>query len=180
MIDRRALVAGLGAGVLAPAAGAHTLYPQWVAYRRKHLLIGCHRKDLETYRLAQQLVMEMNKVLPKAKARVARAPHPQRLASLIGTDQMEIAVLSRSEAAEMRNGAGRFAPYGRLALTRLADFGPYLLAADAGFPKRHAWMIADALAHSGLAQNQPKAVALPLHRGAEAHIAGQSLSDLAD
>lgn len=178
MIRRRHLLATCAAGVVAPAAFAHTLYPQWIAYRRKHLLIGCHRKDLETYRLAQTLAENINHALPKAKARVARAPHPERLASLIGTDQMEIAVLAREEAGAMRDGSGRFAPYGEILLTRLADFGRYALIADAGFPDRHAWMVSDAVDHSGLAQTMPKAVALPLHPGAEARLAGVALEDL--
>ena len=98
MIRRRGVLTGLAAGVLAPAAFAHTLYPQWVAYRRKHLLIGCHRKDNRTYELAQQLVGDINHALPKAKARPARTPHPERLASLIGTDARSAQPLLRAES----------------------------------------------------------------------------------
>ena len=178
MIDRRTVLATLAAGITVPAAQAHTLYPQWVAYRRKHLLIGCHRKDGTTFALAQALVENINRVLPKAKARAARAPHPQRLASLIGTDQMEVAVLSREDAVAIRDGAGRFAPYGKIPLVRLADFGPHALLADTGFPQRHAWMVCSAIAHSGMARTMPKAPALPLHPGAEAQLAGVALEDL--
>ena len=178
MISRRLTLGLLAAGAMAPAAFSHTLYPQWVAYRRKHLLVGCHREDNETFRLAEMLVDEINHALPKAKARAARAPRAERLASLIGTDQMEVAVMTRAEAVEMRDGAGSFAPYGKIALTRLADFGPYVLAADAGFPIRHAWMVTTAIHSGGVVQDIPKAVALPLHPGAEAQIAGIALDDL--
>ena len=178
MIRRRGVLSGLAAGVLAPAAFAHTLYPQWVAYRRKHLLIGCHRKDDRTYELAQQLVGDINHALPTAKARPARTPHPERLASLIGTDQLELAVLPRAEAIEMRAGAGRFKPYGRIDLTRIAGYGDYVLAADAGFPLRHGWMVSAALAEADLPQSLPADPVLRLHPGAKARLAGTALEDL--
>lgn len=178
MIARRTIIGVLAAGALAPAAMAHTLYPQWVAYRRKFLLIGCHRKDNRTFELAQALADGINHALPKAKARPARAPHPERLASLIGTDQMEIAVLRRDEAGEMRDGSGSFKPYGKIDLTRLGDFGPYILAADAGFPQTHAWMVTAALAELDLEQSTPETPLLQLHPGAKAQHDGVALEDL--
>ena len=176
---RRAFLAGLAAGALVPVAWAHTLYPQWVAYRRKHLLIGCHRKDPETFRLAEALVAEISHALPKAKARAARAPHPERLASLIGTDQMEIAVLPMPEALAMRDGVGKFAPYGRIDLTRIAAFGDHVLVADAGFPKRHGWMLSAALEHSAIPHDISSSGELPLHSGVVAHKSGVALADIA-
>ena len=178
MILRRTVLGMLAAGAFAPVAGAHALFPQWVAYRRKHLLIGCHRKDNRTFELAETLVGEINHALPKAKARAARTPHPERLASLIGTDQIELAVLSRVEAHQMRDGAGKFRPYGRLELTRLGDFSDYVLVAEAGFPDRHAWMVRAALADAGLAQDTNSAPALPLHPGAVAWAEGVELEAL--
>ncbi|MEM1299425.1 MAG: hypothetical protein AAGH68_09095 [Pseudomonadota bacterium] len=178
MIRRSFVLGALAAGAFAPAAGAHTLYPQWVAYRRKHLLIGCHRKDPETYRLCQSLVEALNHAMPKAQARVARAPHPQRLASLIGTDQMELAVLSAPDAVKMAAGAGRFAPYGRIALTRLLELGDHLLVAEAGFPVRHGWMATSALHDSGLVRPLTAEAPGDLHAGAQAFADGLSLDDL--
>ena len=180
MITRRIILAGLAAGALAPVvqARAHTLYPQWVAYRRKHLLIGCHRKDPETFRLAEALADGINHALPKAKARVARAPHPERLASLIGTDQMEIAVLPVEEAILMRDGAGAFAAYGKLALTRIAGFDRHVLVADAGFPQRHAWMVSAAVEESGLAQQPSGPSPLTDHPGVIARRNGTTLAEL--
>ena len=126
---RRSLILGVTVGALAaPTASlspwnaqAHTLYGQWVVYRKKHLLIGCHRKDPLTFDLAKRIEAEFTHALPEAKARVARAPHPERLASLLGTDQLEIAVLAIAEAEAMAAGTGEFAPYGRQPLTLLAD-----------------------------------------------------------
>lgn len=177
MATRRAILSGIAAGLIAPAAASHTLYGQWVAYRRKHLLIGCHRKDLATYDLALRLVDRINHSLPAAKARAARAPHPQRLASLLGTDQMEVAVLSVADAIEMSEGRGRFAPYGRLPLTRVAEFGPYLLIADADFPARHGWMLAASLDDAGQSA-EPAADVFDWHHGVSLYRAGISLEQV--
>lgn len=179
MISRRSFTVGLAAGALAPAASAHTLYPQWVAYRRKHLLIGCHRKDAETFRLAEALVAGINHALPTAKARAARAPHPERLASLIGTNQMEIAVLPVPEALAMRDGAGSFAPYGKIDLTQIAAFEDHILVAEAGFPDRHAWMLSTAIAEGDLALSSAGTKSLPFHPGVIARMDGVALGDLA-
>ena len=168
----------IAAGALAPAAFGHTLYPQWVAYRRKHLLIGCHRKDAETYPLAQALVDELNHALPKANARAARAPHPQRLASLIGTDQLELAVLSVPDALGMAAGEGKFAPYGKLALTVLAVAGDHILAAEGGFPVRHGWLVASALHDSRLVETPRSVDALQIHAGARAFADGAAFDGL--
>ena len=176
---RRAFLTGVAAGCLTPTASAHTLYGQWIVYRRKHLLIGCHRKDPPTYALAQDLAERINHALPAAKARVARAPHPERLASLIGTDQMEIAVLSIADATEMAAGTGRFRPYGALPLTRLAGFGPHLRVAHADFPERHGWMVTAALADAGQTEGRG-AGAFDWHAGARSYKAGTPLEALAD
>ena len=65
-MNRRAL---LRAGATAAAAillGGHTPYGQWVVYRKKHLLIGCHKEDPRTYVLAKEAValLEPKIVIP--------------------------------------------------------------------------------------------------------------------
>ena len=175
---RRTLLIGLGAITVAggmPPAMAHTLYGQWITYRKKHLLIGCHRKDAETFRLANLVVKTINQAYPKAKARPARTPHPDRLASLLGTDQMDVAVLGRDEAVQIAGGKGRFAAYGRIDLTWLAAMDKHVLAVHARFPDHHAWMLADALAHEGLSGTFE---GLSHHPGAAAFRQGVPLSDI--
>ena len=151
----------------------HTLYGQWVAYRRKHLLVGCHRRDPETYALAKRLVAELAESLPAAKARPARAPHPERLASLLGTDQLDIAILSARDCAGMAAGQGRFEPYGALPLRLLAPYGGHLLIAHARFPDRHAWAVRAALSDHDDASPAQGNPALDWHPGAAAWQAGK-------
>ncbi len=144
---------------VAPAAallvGGHTPYGQWVVYRKKHLLIGCHKADPETYVLAKQVVALLGTHLPAAKSRVARAPDAGRLASLLGTGQLEIATLGPADAAQMAQGSGRFRAYGAIALRLLTPVGERLLVARADFPARHAWLVTGALAGTELAPGRP-------------------------
>ena len=144
----------LGRAVLLAGAGllltGHTPYRHWDIYRQAHLLIGCHKADPETYALAQEAVSVLADRLPEAKARAARAPHPERLASLIGTGQLAVAILDRDNAFAMATGSDRFAPYGALPLQVLAPLGERLLVAHADLPERHAWLITGALVGSSL------------------------------
>jgi hypothetical protein len=174
-MNRRQLLRLPLAGALVTLLGAHTPYGQWVVYRRKHLLVGCHRGDPRTYELAAQVVRLLDEHLPGASARVARAPNAGRIASLIGTDQMEVAVLDRAEAAAMAEGKGGFAPYGRIGLRFLAPAGDRLLLAAADLPSRHAWLVTGALLGTDLA---PLWVSwedalLPWHPGSLAFLEGR-------
>ncbi|MFY0691010.1 MAG: hypothetical protein JXR14_03715 [Paracoccaceae bacterium] len=179
MPDRRTFLTLLIAGAFAPAASAHTLYNQWIVFRQKHLLIGSHRKDLVTYNLAREVVAVLDHLLPEAKARPARAPHPERLASLMGTGQLYLSVIGRAHAGQMRAGAERFAPYGEIPLTVIADLGDHLLVGHADFPKRHAWLVAAALRDGGyIAADAAPVDGMPRHPGAEAMLAGVPLEEL--
>ncbi|NIA71126.1 hypothetical protein HBA54_21230 [Pelagibius litoralis] len=175
---RQALGLGLRLGVGAGAAlllSGHTPYGQWVVYRKKHLLIGCHKADPGAYDLAKQVVAQLDAHLPAAKSRVARAPHAGRLASLLATAQMDVATLSGSEAAAMQAGSGGFAPYGPVALRLLLPLGDRLLIARADFPERHAWLVTAALAGTDLAPEIQTAqeAAVPWHPGSRAFLEGR-------
>ncbi|MGI9465139.1 MAG: hypothetical protein ACR2OM_14430 [Aestuariivirgaceae bacterium] len=174
-MNRRDVLCALMVLAGAPAAWAHTPYGQWVVYRKKHLLIGAHRADPVTYALAKQLTGVLAEHLPGAKSRVARAPTAQRLASLIGTGQLDVAVLSPEDAAGMLKGSGRFEPYGPIALGQLAQLGSHMLVAHSRLPDRHAWLVAAAL-HAGAAvgeKQQPGAGEIPWHPGGLAYLSGK-------
>ncbi|MGI9384275.1 MAG: hypothetical protein ACR2PO_14075, partial [Methyloligellaceae bacterium] len=107
-MNRRRLIRAVTLAAGGVLLCGHTPYGQWVVYRKKHLLIGCHRADQQTYDLAKQLVAILEDRLPKASARVARAPNAGRLASLLGTDQMDVAVLAWADATAMLKGQAEF------------------------------------------------------------------------
>lgn len=130
---------------MAGAVHGHTPYGQWTTYRRKHLLVGCHRDDPRTYELAQRLVKTLEDHLPEADARVARAPNAGRLASLLGTDQLQLSLLGTDDAQAMVAGSGTFAAYGRIPLVGLVRVEDRCLLAHEEMPAHHAWLLARAL-----------------------------------
>lgn len=179
MLGRRTFLTLIAAGVTAPAANAHTLYNQWVVFRKKHLLIGSHRKDPPTYDLAVEVVEILEHLLPDASARAARAPHPERLASLLATGQMFLSVMSRDQASAMKAGSGEFAPYGAIPLTYVEDLGSRLLVSHRDFPPRHAWLVTAALREVGFGYAPSEAVVdLERHPGAQAMIDGTAFEDM--
>ncbi len=168
----------LRAGLLGGAAlllGGHTPYRQWVVYRKKHLLIGCHKKDPRTYELAKRAVTVLDMHLPAAKARVARAPFAGRLASLLGTDQMEVAIVGAADAAAMLSGSGAFEAYGPVALRLLLPVADRWLICREDFPERHAWLVAEALADSELVERDavPADPSPAWHPGSRAFLDGR-------
>jgi len=157
-------------------AEAHSPYSQWIVYRKKHLLIGCHRGDQITYSLAQQTVARLDEHLPDARSRVARAPGPGRLASLLGTDQLYLAVLGYPDAIAMRTGSGSFKPYGQVPLQSLQALSTeHVLVAHESFPLHHAWLVSEAIsAVDAMADSKAGVVEnLPQHPGAELHARGE-------
>jgi len=177
-MKRRAFLAGLLAAIPAgvSAGWAHTPYGQWVTYRRKHLLIGCHRSDPATYDLAKSLVAEFEHALPKASARVARAPGPQRIASLMGTGQLDVAILGSEEAGRMATGDGMFEPYGPIPLGLLARLeDDKLLIARGEFRPDHAWLIAAAAHDTSIVSRRTSTQDAPIdwHPGAAIWRQGQ-------
>ncbi|MEO9574649.1 MAG: hypothetical protein ABJ263_03860 [Tateyamaria sp.] len=155
------------------------MFNQWVVYRQKHLLIGCHRKDMLTYELALQLSETLAHLLPEASSRPARAPHPQRLASLLGTRQLELAVLDKGTASDIKTASDPFSPYGMVPLQQLAVMGEHMLVAHRDFTPHHAWLLANALDQSGVDLTSPDGVgSFDLHRGVTAYIDGVAMSEL--
>lgn len=161
ILTRRTLLCGaLATLVCAPPAAAHTPFRQWVVYRKKHLLIGAHRGDDGGYATAKIVADYLAEHLPASSARVARAPAAHRLASLMATDQLDLAILSPEEAAAMAAGDGVFAAYGKLPLRLLVQLADgRLLVAHSRFRDDHAALVIEALTGSPLApadiQGQP-------------------------
>ncbi len=91
---------------------------------------------------------------------------------------MEVAVLSVADTLAMADGRGRFAPYGKIDLTRLLDLGDYVLIAEANFPVRHGWMIMSALHKSDLMKPLTAHQKPAIHAGVQAFLDGVRLEKL--
>ena len=154
-LTRRALLGG-GIALAWFAASAHTPYRQWRVYRQRHLMIVASKTDPEGFRLSRAVAETLAEHLPDSHARPSRAPSAARVASLLGTGQMDVAVLPRAEAAALRAGDDPFRESGPVDLEALFDLGDHLLVCRAEFPEEHAFLVVQtlyrnraALAHAG-------------------------------
>jgi len=171
MIPRRRLLKTAAAlGVWSLTSG-HTPYKQWAVYRRKHLLIGANKADPPTYDLGKRLATLLAETLPASKARVARAPHAWRLASLLTSDQIELILLGEKDLKGFRDGNGGFEAFGPTDLRVLYRFGDYWLVSRPDFPDDHAVIVTQTITEHGAAlakrQGFPDGDApVPAHAGA--------------
>ena len=182
--DRRTLLRALAAGAASLFLTAHTPYGQWTVYRQRNLFIVASRTDEAALALARAIVEGFAVELPESRARVTRATDPVRIASLLATGQLDVAVISKAEASAMLAGSGEYRAIGPLALTALVELGPHLLVTVEAFKTRHAFLLAMSVDH--LRPSLPIAVAVsdastapPFHPGAAAYYQGSPAPDAA-
>jgi hypothetical protein len=181
MRRRAALRLGAIAGAWL-ALSAHTPYRQWQVYRMRYLLIGTSRRDALGHELGQRVAAALLEALPESKARVARGPDAQRLASLLTTGQLQLALLARADVEALRDGVAPFQAFGPTELRALFRFGDHWLVAPPDFPDAHAWQVTGALAPQLAAFEQaevagPLASPVPPHRGTAAFLAGAPMPE---
>ncbi|MGF1476862.1 MAG: hypothetical protein ACFB6S_15010 [Geminicoccaceae bacterium] len=176
-LNRRDFAGRLGLAGASLALAAHTPYRQWQVYRQKHLLIGCHKDDPKTYALAKAIVGLLQDHLPDAQARPARAPRAARLASLMGTGQLQTAVLAPKTAMALAVGTAPFENYGPTAIGGVVRVDGYVLVARNAAPHHHVWLLTEALMEAGNAPGSRFMVeppsALDPHAGAASYFAGE-------
>jgi hypothetical protein len=122
------------------------------------------------------IVHGLARELPEARARVTRASDPVRIASLLATGQLDVAVVSRENASGMIAGSDGFRAVGPAPVVSLANLGRYELVAMESFKARHAYLLARAVDHmrSALppaARDSP----IPIHSGARIYFTGGPL-----
>lgn len=177
-MNRRTLLAALAAGASLLLCG-HTPYRQWKLYRQAHLLIFTTRDDPGSDELGERIAAQLRSALPDSKARAARAPHAARIASLITSNQADVAVLSHANAAALYARSGPFTDYPPIELRVLVETAQYQLVCRADFKHEHAYLVAAALvADPGVpALVVPAAGApVPVHPGALAFRRGEPLA----
>jgi len=105
----RRRILGVGAAaLLITAVSAHTPYGQWTVYRQRNLFIVASRTDPRALDLAKLLVQGLAIELPESHARMTRASDVVRIASLLATGQLDVAIISREVAAAMFAGSNDF------------------------------------------------------------------------
>jgi hypothetical protein len=147
LFSRRGLVKGASAAGVVLMAGGHTPYGQWTVYRRRNLFIVASRTDEQAVALARSLAEGLAREVPESHARMTRATDPVRVASLLATGQLDVAVVSRDDAAAMLAGTGEYRAVGPAPLRRLASLGVHVMVAVESFRPRHAYILASAVDH---------------------------------
>jgi hypothetical protein len=147
VLGRRGFLRFLVAGGASVALGAHTPYGQWTVYRQRNLFIVASRTDEKAVALARLVVSGLARELPQARARTTRATDPVRIASLLATGQLDVAVVARSEAQAMLAGSGEYRAVGPTPLRVIAALGEHVLVSVEGLKERHAYLLAQAVDH---------------------------------
>jgi len=182
-LRRRDLLKLAAAAAAVTAVGAHTPYGQWTVYRQRNLFIVASRTDTRAQDLARALADGLAAELPESHAKMTRATDPVRVASLLATGQLDVAIVSRDEAAGMLAGSAEYRAVGPVALRALAELGDHVLVTVEGFKARHAYLLAGAVEHLRAmlpvapATASARAYAVPDHPGAAAFHGGEPLPD---
>lgn len=180
---RRAVLRWALALTAVTAASGHSPYRQWKIYRKRNLLILTSRSDAPSFPLGERVAKVLAAHLPESHAQVSRAPTTDRIASLISTKQMDVAVLSHEDAAALLAGRAPFSEYGPVPLRAIVDLGDYLLVCREDFPPLHAYLLAETLmknrdeldvsVSSPDSGNVSAQRAVPAHRGARSYFDGR-------
>lgn len=133
-LNRRFFLCLLATGYSSIVAG-HSPWGQYQVYRQKHLLILSTRDDTQSYPYSKKLVGALNKVVPSANARPARAINLERAYNLLRTDQFQFALLSRSNIKTLREASGQFEGKPKVDLRTIYEFDGLEFVVRADFPK---------------------------------------------
>ena len=181
-MKRRRFLQATFIGLAGLACSGHTPYQQWTVYRQRHLLILTDRSDPPSYPLGKRVAAVLATHLPASRARVTRAPHTERIASLISSKQLDVALMSPSDAVALAAGLPPFEDYGPVDLRILVTVAGFLLVCRQDFPARHAYAVTRTLdLHRDelpdVAATGSESPAIPIHEGALAYFDGQPPPD---
>ncbi|MCC7548059.1 MAG: hypothetical protein IT532_09865 [Burkholderiales bacterium] len=180
-MNRRCVLTLLGAAAAGTLLGGHSPYRQWKLYRQAHLLLLTMREDPRSDELGELLAAALRERLPDSRAQVARAPHAQRIASLVSSRQADVGILRSEDARALYRGEGAFAHYGKVPLRVLVQVETYRVICRDDFRREHAYAVAEALsaAPRPAALHVPLSVAVgdvPTHEGALAFARGEPVT----
>ncbi|MGB5974295.1 MAG: hypothetical protein WBG38_13310 [Nodosilinea sp.] len=116
-MKRRGFLQGGGAIALWPMLG-HTPFPQWKVYRQLHLFVVVDRQDALACDLGRAIARTLATELPESRAMITRARDALRVASLLSTKQLDVALVTRSQLAAWRQNEP---PYDQLQPTGLKE-----------------------------------------------------------
>ena len=113
-LSRLSLAAAMSG--LPAMALAHTPYRFWDVFRKRNMQILTSHADYTGDETGDAWVAVLRENLPLSRAMVSRTHDMTRIASLLKTDQVKMAVLSYQHARLMFTGEPPFAEYAPLAM----------------------------------------------------------------
>lgn len=180
--SRRSALLCIAALAAVTVASGHTPYRQWKVYRQRRLLILTSRGN-GSFELGKHVARLLANELPLSQAQASRARDALRIASLITTGQMDVALMTRTDAARLLRREPPFEAYQPVALRALVGLDGFLLVCRDDFPDHHAYLVAQALsverellpvalAPAPGTLDEPDPV-VPTHPGARAYFDGE-------
>jgi hypothetical protein len=161
-------------------AMAHTPYRFWDVFRKRNMQILTSHDDYIGDETGDVWVATLREKLPLSRAMVSRTQYMTRMASLLKTDQVKIAVLSYQHAQQMSTGEPPFEEYAPLKLDILVDNGKYLLVTLPNLPLYHGYLVTTALMEAAdklqLINPDQGRFGMAVHAGAQAHYRGEKLT----
>ncbi len=158
---------------------AHTPYRFWDVYRKRNMQILTSHADYTGDETGDAWVAVLRENLPLSRAMVSRARDMTRIASLLKTDQIKIAVLSYMHARLMFTGEPPFEDFAPLTLEILVDNGKYLLVTRPDLPLYHGYLVTTALMEAAdklqLVNPGKGQFGMSIHAGALARYRGEKL-----
>jgi hypothetical protein len=146
-------------------------------FRQRHLLITTSRTDPRGDALGDRFAEVLLQELPESRAMVSRAIDLRRIASLMTTDQANIAVLEHGAALALARGEPPFAEFGPFALQAMVRTDAHCLVCREDVPLHHGYLIvATLMAHGealGIRIAEPGELAV--HAGAAAFARGEAV-----
>jgi TRAP-type uncharacterized transport system substrate-binding protein len=177
MTKRRHFIQAVLAGGLWVMLTGHSPYKQWDVFRKTRLVVLVNADDQSSVKLGTALAEFYAKQLPESRATFARAKNKHDMVRLLASKQLEVALLTESDAYAVLTGAEPYADNGKVPLRALASLGDYLFICREDLPPQSAQMLTEALGDnwgelkSDMAQKNknPRPAdgsRIPLHQGA--------------
>jgi NMT1 family protein len=145
-VDRRTFLRLLGVGGAACGVMGHSPYRQWQVYRKSRLIIVTSAAEPASYPLGEAVAALLAQHVPDSRALAARAADSIEIVKLLGSNQLDLAILTAADARDAGEGRGRFAPLGALRLRTLRALNGHVLVSREDFPDTTAEAIAQTLA----------------------------------
>jgi NMT1-like family len=171
-VDRGAFLRLVGLAGAACGVVGHSPYRQWLVYRKSRTIIVTSAADPASYPLGDGVATLLARHLPESRALAARAADSIEIVKLLGSEQLDLAILTADDARDAYQGRGRFAGEGAFPLRALAVLGSYLFVCREDFPAPTARVFASTLAEhwrgEGVSLAGPDAgprAPIPFHAG---------------